>query len=83
MEVAISLAYKRDLEVVCQPIYRDGGIGLNALSSNFAVNPIANDVHFQKNMVSEDNASGNRPIWILSPSMPFWLRVRAFTYGEN
>ena len=61
MEVAISLLrHKRDLEVVCQPVFTEtGGIEGETLYHPLLSNPIANDVHFQKNMViSGDNASG-------------------------
>ena len=58
------LRHKRDLEVVCQPVFTEtGGIeGETLLSSLCCPIRLQNDVHFQKNMViSGDNASGNRP----------------------
>ena len=55
MEVAISLLrHKRDLEVVCQPVFTEtGGIEGETLYHPLLSNPIANDVHFQKNMVNQ------------------------------
>lgn len=65
MEVAISLLrHKRDLEVVCQPVFTEtGGIEGETLYHPLLSNPIANDVHFQKIWSSVGTMRpGNRPI---------------------
>ena len=65
MEVAISLLrHKRDLEVVCQPVFTEtGGIEGETLYHPLLSNPIANDVHFQKIWSSVGTTRlGNQPI---------------------
>lgn len=86
MEVAISLLrHKRDLEVVCQPVFTEtGGIEGETLYHPLLSNPIANDVHFQKNMViSGDNASGKSTYLKTVAINAILAQGLGFAYGET
>ena len=86
MEVAISLLrHKRDLEVVCQPVFTEtGGIEGETLYHPLLSNPIANDVHFQKNMViSGDNASGKSTYLKTVAINAILAQGLGFAYGER
>jgi len=86
MEVAISLLrHKRNLEVVCQPVFIEtGGIEGETLYHPLLSNPIANDVHFQKNMViSGDNASGKSTYLKTVAINAILAQGLGFAYGER
>lgn len=86
MEVAISLLrHKRDLEVVCQPVFTEtGGIEGETLYHPLLSNPIANDVRFQKNMViSGDNASGKSTYLKTVAINAILAQGLGFAYGET
>ena len=81
----VSLRHKRDLEVVCQPVFTETA-ELKVRRSIIPCCPIqfANDVHFQKNMViSGDNASGKSTYLKTVAINAILAQGLGFAYGER
>ena len=81
----VSLRHKRDLEVVCQPVFTEtGGIEGETLYHPLLSNPIANDVHFQKIWSSVgDNASGKSTYLKTVAINAILAQGLGFAYGEK